>query len=309
MNILAACTRPGLAGPEVHLQVELAHYYGCEQRRPRLLHRGDAPPAPADARRSSATSSRPRRRSHDFADKRAGRHRHGAALRQRARPRRRDLASRACSPCPLVPMVLGFDPRLQFVHEDDVVHALEHAALQRGAGHVQRRRRRRPRADGGDRAARQAAAAGAAAVGHRACSRGRCAGSGSASRTRCSTCCASAAASTTAPTRRAGSATATPRARRCSKLGEHLRLQPVMRGVERVLHLRARGRGVPALEPPRARASAPRRLRRGRRRRPRARSASDATTVVAGVRRRRLSTIRARACAGELRCGRERRSG
>ena len=30
---------------------------------------------------------------------------------------------------PMVPMVLGFDPRIQFVHEDDVVHALEHAAL------------------------------------------------------------------------------------------------------------------------------------------------------------------------------------
>jgi UDP-glucose 4-epimerase len=30
---------------------------------------------------------------------------------------------------PVVPMVLGFDPRLQFVHEDDVVHALEHAAF------------------------------------------------------------------------------------------------------------------------------------------------------------------------------------
>jgi UDP-glucose 4-epimerase len=30
---------------------------------------------------------------------------------------------------PMVPMVLGFDPRLQFVHEDDVVHALEHATL------------------------------------------------------------------------------------------------------------------------------------------------------------------------------------
>ena len=30
---------------------------------------------------------------------------------------------------PLVPMVLGFDPRLQFVHEDDIVHALEHAAI------------------------------------------------------------------------------------------------------------------------------------------------------------------------------------
>jgi UDP-glucose 4-epimerase len=30
---------------------------------------------------------------------------------------------------PMVPMVLGFDPRLQFIHEDDVVHALEHAAF------------------------------------------------------------------------------------------------------------------------------------------------------------------------------------
>lgn len=30
---------------------------------------------------------------------------------------------------PLVPMVLGFDPRVQFVHEDDIVHALEHAAF------------------------------------------------------------------------------------------------------------------------------------------------------------------------------------
>ena len=30
---------------------------------------------------------------------------------------------------PLVPMVFGFDPRLQFVHEDDIVHGLEHATL------------------------------------------------------------------------------------------------------------------------------------------------------------------------------------
>ncbi len=30
---------------------------------------------------------------------------------------------------PAVPMVFGFDPRLQFVHEDDIVHALEHAAF------------------------------------------------------------------------------------------------------------------------------------------------------------------------------------
>ncbi len=30
---------------------------------------------------------------------------------------------------PAVPMVLGFDPRIQFVHEDDVVHALEHCVF------------------------------------------------------------------------------------------------------------------------------------------------------------------------------------
>ena len=35
---------------------------------------------------------------------------------------------------PVVPMMLGFDPRLQFVHEDDVVHALEHAAIHRVPG-------------------------------------------------------------------------------------------------------------------------------------------------------------------------------
>ena len=35
---------------------------------------------------------------------------------------------------PLVPMIAGFDPRLQFVHEDDIVHALEHAAVNRIPG-------------------------------------------------------------------------------------------------------------------------------------------------------------------------------
>src|SRR5881392_3610261 len=35
---------------------------------------------------------------------------------------------------PAVPMVLGFDPRLQFVHEDDVVHALEHATIHSAPG-------------------------------------------------------------------------------------------------------------------------------------------------------------------------------
>ncbi len=33
-----------------------------------------------------------------------------------------------------VPMVLGFDPRVQFVHEDDIVHALEHATVHSAPG-------------------------------------------------------------------------------------------------------------------------------------------------------------------------------
>jgi UDP-glucose 4-epimerase len=35
---------------------------------------------------------------------------------------------------PVVPMILGFDPRYQFVHEDDVFHALEHAVKHRVPG-------------------------------------------------------------------------------------------------------------------------------------------------------------------------------
>ena len=35
---------------------------------------------------------------------------------------------------PAVPMILGFDPRYQFVHEDDVVHALEHVVQRRVPG-------------------------------------------------------------------------------------------------------------------------------------------------------------------------------
>ncbi|HYH61764.1 MAG TPA: NAD-dependent epimerase/dehydratase family protein [Solirubrobacterales bacterium] len=35
---------------------------------------------------------------------------------------------------PAIPMVLGFDPRIQFVHEDDVVHALEHCVFHETPG-------------------------------------------------------------------------------------------------------------------------------------------------------------------------------
>ncbi len=85
---------------------------------------------------------------------------------------------------PAVPMILGFDPRYQFVHEDDVVHALEHAVQNRISGRLQRRRRRRARPERGRRAARQAVRAGAAALGDRASRPPCCGESASASRRR-----------------------------------------------------------------------------------------------------------------------------
>ena len=49
------------------------------------------------------------------------RRRHAAAVLQRARPRHRHAAQPRRSQLPLVPSIFGFDPRFQFVHEDDVV--------------------------------------------------------------------------------------------------------------------------------------------------------------------------------------------
>ena len=74
---------------------------------------------------------------------------------------------------PVVPSILGFDPRYQFIHEDDIVGVLEHAVREDLPGRLQRRGRRRARALGGREPARQAARAGAAAVGDRAGARAR----------------------------------------------------------------------------------------------------------------------------------------
>ena len=41
---------------------------------------------------------------------------------------------------PVIPTVLGHDPRLQFLHEQDLLAVLQHAALTGRGRHVQRRR-------------------------------------------------------------------------------------------------------------------------------------------------------------------------
>ncbi len=128
MNILAACTGSGLAGPEGSSSRAPTHYYGAEQDDPAFFTEEMGRPHPP---RTGLER--------DIVEAEAG----GAAS-SRSETRRSTTTILRCANVlgpdvdtaftrmlrlPMVPMVLGFDPRLQFVHEDDVVHALEHAAF------------------------------------------------------------------------------------------------------------------------------------------------------------------------------------
>ena len=138
MNVLAACSGARLAGAEVHLQV-LGPRLRLRAGRPGLLHRGDEPLAAARRPRSSATSSRPRRRWSTSPTSSPGSTSPCCAAPTCSGPTSGPAFSRMFG-LPVVPMVLGLRPAVQFVHEDDVVHALEHAAIHSRARRLQRRR-------------------------------------------------------------------------------------------------------------------------------------------------------------------------
>ena len=87
---------------------------------------------------------------------------------------------------PLVPSIFGFDPRFQFVHEDDVDPVDPVRARPRRARHLQRRRRRPAPVERGRRHLRQAHLP-HAAVRHRASPPSRCAARASTCRPSCST--------------------------------------------------------------------------------------------------------------------------
>ena len=126
MNILAACA--GADSPvRKFIFKSSAHWYGCEQDDPAFFTEGMRrrhPPRThlerdiVEAEESVA----------DFAEKNP----HAVVTVLRCAnvlgPDVQTGFTRMFS-LPLVPMVLGFDPRLQFVHEDDIGHALEHATL------------------------------------------------------------------------------------------------------------------------------------------------------------------------------------
>ena len=104
-----------------------AHFYGCERDDPAYFTEAMAART-RRARRSSGTSSRPSAPSPSTASATpTWRLRCCASSTHSARISPR--ATRRCSSLPAVPAILGFDPRYQFIDEDDIAGVLEHATL------------------------------------------------------------------------------------------------------------------------------------------------------------------------------------
>jgi UDP-glucose 4-epimerase len=125
MNILAACSGPDSPVRKVVFKSS-THFYGCEQDDPAFFDETMGRPHPPrtaierDIVEAEASLN-------EFAEKHPDAVvtilRFANVLGPDVRTSHIDLFS-----LPAVPMILGFDPRYQFTHEADVVHALEHAA-------------------------------------------------------------------------------------------------------------------------------------------------------------------------------------
>ena len=126
MNILAACGGPGCPVRRFIFKSS-AHYYGCEQDDPAFfteeMRRPHAPRTMLERDIVEAEA---------LVSEFAGKYNDVSVTVLRCT---NVLGPDVDTPhvrmfsLPLVPMVFGFDPRCQFVHEDDVVHALEHATF------------------------------------------------------------------------------------------------------------------------------------------------------------------------------------
>src|SRR3954451_6947769 len=125
MNILAACS--GQDSPVRKFIFKSAtHYYGAEQDDPAFfdetMGRPHRPTTPIERDIVEAEAS-----VNEFAEKNPDVSVTMLRFANVLGPGVR-TSHTAWFSLPVVPMILGFDPRYQFVHEDDVVHALEHAA-------------------------------------------------------------------------------------------------------------------------------------------------------------------------------------
>jgi UDP-glucose 4-epimerase len=131
LNILAACT--GSDSPvRKFIFKSSTHYYGCERDDPAFfteqMTRTHAPRTGLERDIVEAEQA-----VSDFADRNPDVNVTVLRCANVLGPDV-DTAFTRMFRLPLVPMMLGFDPRLQFVHEDDVVHALEHTAFHLAPG-------------------------------------------------------------------------------------------------------------------------------------------------------------------------------
>jgi UDP-glucose 4-epimerase len=123
MNILAACGGENSTVKKFVFKSS-AHYYGSEQDDPAFFTEAMGRPHPPRTRierdivEAEATVA-------DFAEKNPD---VGVTIMRFANVLGPDVhtSHTRLMSLPVVPMILGFDPRYQFVHEDDVVAALEH---------------------------------------------------------------------------------------------------------------------------------------------------------------------------------------
>ena len=164
MNILAACGGPDSPVTKVVFKSSRP-LLRLRARRPGLLHRGHAAARTRRRPASSPTSSRPTTPSRSFAARNPKVTVTTLRFCNGLGPDLRHQPQRAARRCPRCPGILGFDPRYQFIHEDDIVGALHHAVAHDLPGIHNAAARRRARAERGREPARQAVRAAAAAVG------------------------------------------------------------------------------------------------------------------------------------------------
>ncbi|MEA2481944.1 MAG: UDP-glucose 4-epimerase [Thermoleophilaceae bacterium] len=123
MNILAACSGPDTSVRKFVFKSS-AHYYGTAQDDPAFftesMRRPHAPATPIERDIVEAGAAVA-----DFADKNPEVSVTLLRVANVLGPDVRTSHTKLLS-LPFVPMILGFDPRYQFVHEDDIVRALAH---------------------------------------------------------------------------------------------------------------------------------------------------------------------------------------
>ncbi len=124
MNILAACSGPDSPVRKFVFK-STAHYYGCEQDDPAYFTERMQRPHPPRTRlerdiveAEKAVTS--------FADRNPGVTVTTLRFVNGLGPDLRTAHASLFS-LPVLPSILGFDPRYQFIHEDDIVGVLEHA--------------------------------------------------------------------------------------------------------------------------------------------------------------------------------------